>query len=536
MGSGKTVHQGDRPRKPVYSRAFSHKVRTGCLTCRMRHKKCDERRPTCHRCQADKVVCDGYPHVPAQSTPYSVPSTYIGASLDDPIYRSASEAQFFHHFRTCTCAELAEAPGDRIFWTHFALPLAHSNDAVAKSIAAVGAVHRRFITRELEGTSPLDRAALRLYNDAISSITTNNSLTPESIMVCCLLFICYESMTGRYAESIRHLKAGLKLLATSDIRAGIYDSNFARELLNVFARVSVEVSVFMEDQPLPLGDSFNWAVFAYDQSRPFRDLAEAEQAMRKVDIDSMQDIKLLLTLEFTQTETRLPHHEESKNMALSALRSRLQHWNAQFDPLAKALSHSLLQAEDSTRLTHLRLHQNQLLIVLGVQLQDQPFVDKACATYLSSVEVIAQSIISRQRRTFSIDGVLVSGISLVVSASSCLDIQRHACLLLQSLNRREGLWDSREILELHQATLSQSDPRSWYTLPVSGGIPAYMKSLSLFSSIITPDNALLHADPNYAHDYFAQLGGGMIYTDDELGLRNDHALNSNLMSMIDSLS
>ena len=485
----------------------------------MRHKKCDEERPTCRRCQTDLVVCDGYPHVPAQSTLYNVPSAFYNTPFASEASNcSGPKARFFHHFRTCTCADLAETPGGSVFWTHYALPLAHYDPAVAKSIAAAGVVHRIFIDRELGRTASLNRAALRLYNGAINSITSSPYLKPESIMVCCLLFICYESMTGRYAEAIRHLKAGLKLLATNDIRTGIRDSNFARELLYVFVRVSLEVSIFLEDQPLPLGVSFNWAVFAYEETCPFRDLAEAEQAMRKFDIDSVQDIKLLLDLGSHHTEPSSPEHEDAKRLALDALSTRLEHWNAHFDPLVKEMGLWHIRAEELNRLNHLRLQQTQWLTVLGIHLQEQTFVDRACATYLDLIKGMAQSLISRRRRTFSIDGVLISGLSLVVSATSCPDIQKHACLLLHSLDRREGLWDSREILELHQATLSQHDPRSWYALPVAGGIPAYMKSLSLFSNAISADNALVQTGCGFYDDDLTCVDGSMMNIDDKFTL------------------
>jgi hypothetical protein len=36
------------------------RVKTGCLTCRQRRVKCDERRPSCQRCEAANISCDGY--------------------------------------------------------------------------------------------------------------------------------------------------------------------------------------------------------------------------------------------------------------------------------------------------------------------------------------------------------------------------------------------------------------------------------------------------------------------------------------------
>ena len=36
------------------------KVRSDCLTCKIRRKKCDEQKPSCHRCVSTGRKCDGY--------------------------------------------------------------------------------------------------------------------------------------------------------------------------------------------------------------------------------------------------------------------------------------------------------------------------------------------------------------------------------------------------------------------------------------------------------------------------------------------
>lgn len=50
-----TSNPGKRVRKP------HNKVRTGCRTCKIRRKKCDETKPACHRCTSTGRKCDGYP-------------------------------------------------------------------------------------------------------------------------------------------------------------------------------------------------------------------------------------------------------------------------------------------------------------------------------------------------------------------------------------------------------------------------------------------------------------------------------------------
>ncbi|KAH6876827.1 hypothetical protein B0T10DRAFT_497333 [Thelonectria olida] len=49
-----------------HQRARKPKVRTGCATCKARHVKCDERKPTCLRCETARIPCDGYPNVPVR--------------------------------------------------------------------------------------------------------------------------------------------------------------------------------------------------------------------------------------------------------------------------------------------------------------------------------------------------------------------------------------------------------------------------------------------------------------------------------------
>ncbi|WJG35826.1 uncharacterized protein FOBCDRAFT_228081, partial [Fusarium oxysporum Fo47] len=48
-----------QPRKKR-TRASRPKVKTGCITCKIRHLKCDETKPKCKRCVKDKHTCDGY--------------------------------------------------------------------------------------------------------------------------------------------------------------------------------------------------------------------------------------------------------------------------------------------------------------------------------------------------------------------------------------------------------------------------------------------------------------------------------------------
>lgn len=50
------------------------KVRTGCLTCKTRRKKCDEEKPFCRRCATSGFTCDGYAEITIFATTLPIPN------------------------------------------------------------------------------------------------------------------------------------------------------------------------------------------------------------------------------------------------------------------------------------------------------------------------------------------------------------------------------------------------------------------------------------------------------------------------------
>lgn len=49
--------------------------RTGCLTCRRRRKKCDERKPICLNCERNRICCEGYQNAVRWVSSFSKPNT-----------------------------------------------------------------------------------------------------------------------------------------------------------------------------------------------------------------------------------------------------------------------------------------------------------------------------------------------------------------------------------------------------------------------------------------------------------------------------
>ena len=127
------------------------RTRTGCLTCRRRKVKCDERKPTCYRCDAVNVVCDGYGEKRrVSSSPSSTASRAVRLSGDTILHNpdvfpeasSNTEVLYaYHQYITSTVVQLFRA--DQLyFWRDRVLKISWTTEIVFEAIKALGAIHR----------------------------------------------------------------------------------------------------------------------------------------------------------------------------------------------------------------------------------------------------------------------------------------------------------------------------------------------------------------------------------------------------------
>ncbi|KAJ1323741.1 transcriptional activator protein UGA3 [Microdochium nivale] len=252
---------GAAPPLPIRRRAFSRKVRSGCTTW-IRHKKCDESRPICHRCLKGGYSCGGYSILPAPEPTETAPlvsstsqrldrlaaptkATLLSPALysftaDPFLYPVAlgSDAEgrgFFWHFQTVVIADLIRLVDAGDFWVAHVLPLCHTEPAVLHAAAALGAAHRLYQSVQSSRRRPgggvahamLEQAVIRHYNRAIRQVLVSLDVTPvpaastttadapgraATLVVCCLVFYCLESLQSRPREALGHLRAGTSLL------------------------------------------------------------------------------------------------------------------------------------------------------------------------------------------------------------------------------------------------------------------------------------------------------------------------------------
>ncbi|KAH8651132.1 hypothetical protein BX600DRAFT_473129 [Xylariales sp. PMI_506] len=150
------------PAAPKNTRASKPKVRTGCITCKIRRVKCDEARPICQRCAKARLVCDGYGNATSSqlgavadakagvrdgNTPASLsgivrrsalPYSHIGCAPTSKLFRT-NEVPYFDFFRHELTDDFSGYHCTD-FWTRVVLCEAMTNDCIRYAVLAIAAL------------------------------------------------------------------------------------------------------------------------------------------------------------------------------------------------------------------------------------------------------------------------------------------------------------------------------------------------------------------------------------------------------------
>ncbi|PVH91398.1 hypothetical protein DM02DRAFT_344028 [Periconia macrospinosa] len=223
--SGDAVAQNRLHEKRIIRR----RVKTGCITCRIRKVRCDERKPTCHRCSSTGRKCDGYLSVTQPSTDspdrpavveqaqkyHSAISKQPGIPLPK---KSDQELRSFRFFLEITVPEIANV-FDIDFWLTEIPRTCHIDPAIWHATVSLGAVHERTIAMDRGNayTGAGLEFALQQFNTAIGHIVRPSDRPPLKdekwrAVVVSILFTYQCSLQGLYAQSNVHLTAAKRLM------------------------------------------------------------------------------------------------------------------------------------------------------------------------------------------------------------------------------------------------------------------------------------------------------------------------------------
>ncbi|KAI1774225.1 hypothetical protein F4818DRAFT_76798 [Hypoxylon cercidicola] len=313
--------RGDKSR-PARKRASKPKVRTGCISCKRRHVKCDEGKPSCAECERLGLMCEGYapPKTKAPTTrpgrlllPKPKLSSLVAAS-SGTIAESSQPADYhllvpptpnfgfelneedkwyFALYRDQVADELSPyCPAN--FFSRTSLRDSMVSRCVHHSILSIGAYSRALmdlhnecpsggkVSRTWWPPSVLNRhhqAALVHHAKALSYLRSNMrqyGIDGRVTMMATLLFIVFENMQGNYHSSGNLIRSGIKVLTNirnkgSDPRSIVHRQwhrylttprDEVDEMTDMFARHSV-ASAFV---PFAHGKFAYHMLFTEDES------------------------------------------------------------------------------------------------------------------------------------------------------------------------------------------------------------------------------------------------------------------------------
>ncbi|KAF1841922.1 uncharacterized protein K460DRAFT_241906, partial [Cucurbitaria berberidis CBS 394.84] len=209
------------------------RVKTGCETCRVRRIKCDETKPACTRCTSTGRTCEGYKHVdkwkdgsPAAAASYRNSSFLVvpQKAMQFVISRSPSqsfspdsrETRSFQFFQTRTLPGWIEF-FDSELWSRTVLQMSHSEPAIKHGLLALSTMHERFETTAPAISASTNDFAFLQYMQAVKHsnkllAAQAGNVNIEKILIACIIFTCYENLSGNYLAANMHLRNGMRIL------------------------------------------------------------------------------------------------------------------------------------------------------------------------------------------------------------------------------------------------------------------------------------------------------------------------------------
>ncbi|KAK3944815.1 C6 zinc finger domain protein [Diplogelasinospora grovesii] len=210
------------------ARKGTQKVKTGCLTCKIRKVKCDEAKPHCARCSSTGRTCDGY--APRPRGVYSwdellstrplvppPPSPHPPAPALSPVL-SAPEGRALEFYRRVVAPVFSCGGGgsdDSAFWTQLVSQASQQEPAVRHAVVAISSIYESGQYGENMGLDPLDSAkgrfALWSYNKALRELTKTTAADESVVLFVCILFVCIETLREDRDAAIAHFRHGVTI-------------------------------------------------------------------------------------------------------------------------------------------------------------------------------------------------------------------------------------------------------------------------------------------------------------------------------------
>ncbi|CAH0056287.1 unnamed protein product [Clonostachys solani] len=208
-------HQETRKKIRIAARG-GRKVKTGCLTCKIRHKKCDESKPACLECISAGWKCDfAQPFPPATSGD-------IARLLPISLVHNPHHAQpplnldglHMDYFRV-VCAPEFSLYFEQPIWETLILQAATAEPSIYHAALAIGALGRSRYCPGTDLAGSATRYSLHQYGSAIRALQNRLETSSQSLeltVLASIVFVVVEIHLGLSSKAELHARAALALI------------------------------------------------------------------------------------------------------------------------------------------------------------------------------------------------------------------------------------------------------------------------------------------------------------------------------------
>lgn len=419
---------------PALSKASSNRE------CRQRKVKCDEQRPRCKRCVSAGRTCSGY-----SSSASPSPASKVDQGMN--VWLSSNEQKRSFDFFLKRAGSRLGGHFNTPFWSREVLQAALDYPSICHLIVALGASYELYECNNSDRQQ--SQFCLQECNRSITKLASSKFQSAEDlycIITASILFATFASLQGHVAQSITHIRSGIKVLRSLDTQ-GI-SSNFPIPLARLrlyLTNLNAQVRTMIVDETSIKWEGDDLLVSYIGPVSYFLSLSEAHDYVEALYNN---------TLSFLQMREGHQEHNAIHDMLTRALKSS----GTVLDRFVECTNNEI----DKKAIAILRLHQILLSIRLGISVFGEEnressfdYVEESLIQMLEHCRMILQS----DDNEASPKPVFHSGLGVVMPlhtiAARCRNpaIRKEAVALLLKAKRREGLWDSALVERIVSTTI-----------------------------------------------------------------------------------
>lgn len=421
----------------------------------------------CSRCRASGRSCNeaagadtSHNDLAIISTPGSITSHTLSFDLPG----STRERRFMHFFQDQTAPDLSGCFNSS-FWNRLVLQSGRREPAIHHALVALSAAHETFKMNDL--TDYIDvhhQFPMQQYNKAIqhlsSHLSNNARWGTEIALICCMIFICFESVRGNLDSALAHLQSGLNIMR--DWRRNKSSRNpelVGREtLIKMFLRLEIQAVAFIRNSRQPQLDMLTASADSGskpDVSTCFLNLDQARESQEKL------VVWLFRFLALNAEYQNVPPLKRPASVLLEhmELQTQFQLFSVAIDaflenPITQVSVHDLRGA------IALKLRQKVTYIMLTTSSPALGEAEKRSTDVIPEFRnliSLAESLVNDPDTKevapipcFSFDTSVIAPLYYV--AINCPDpaLTQRAMQILSAVPRREGLFDAATVCKIAQ--------------------------------------------------------------------------------------